>query len=42
MHESIYETFVDMLTTAVGGLELGKHQGPLINKVALNKVWSSY
>ncbi|CDS35597.1 succinate semialdehyde dehydrogenase [Echinococcus multilocularis] len=38
VQESIYETFVDMLTTAVGGLELGKHQGPLINKIALDKV----
>ncbi|VDM15713.1 unnamed protein product [Hydatigera taeniaeformis] len=40
VQESIHDTFVDMLTTVVGGLELGKHQGPLINKVALNKVAS--
>ena len=40
MHESIYDTFVDMLGTAVSGLEPGKHQGPLINKSALNRVCS--
>ncbi|KAM7536167.1 hypothetical protein Aperf_G00000090562 [Anoplocephala perfoliata] len=38
VQDTIYDTFMDMFTTAVGGLELGKHQGPLINKTALNKV----
>ncbi|KAM3182736.1 hypothetical protein ACTXT7_011726 [Hymenolepis weldensis] len=40
VQDTIYDTFVDMLTTAVGGLELGKHQGPLINKASLDKIVS--
>ncbi|VDD77337.1 unnamed protein product [Mesocestoides corti] len=38
VQDSIYDTFVDMLTTAVSGLVLGEHQGPLINRAALTKV----
>ncbi|VDN13124.1 unnamed protein product [Dibothriocephalus latus] len=38
VQEPIYDQFVLLLTEAVSKLQLGVHQGPLINKAALNKV----
>ncbi|VDL99001.1 unnamed protein product [Schistocephalus solidus] len=38
VQESIYDQFVLLLTESVSKLKFGVHQGPLINKTALNKV----